>query len=329
MKKIIALAVAGAFSVPVMAADVTIGGDMEFTYLNGEFMADDGAIQPVTTTDTDGDVNIKASAELANGMTVSADFNLNEVASGDGGESLTIAGQFGSIDMGDANSAADSIDDVTDWGLALTRGTGSSDAAINWTLPTFVDGLSVYVSHSPEGSGDEKVHEKVSGGDANDSVYFSNSGSTAAKIGGNNAGGGTNSDSFAVKYNFGMGSVGYAKTQDGSSSANDETLVNLSVSTAGITASYEAREQDNGTLKIAGVTTATNIKETAVGLTYTTGDITIGYESVDVTATGVTKQDFTAFGVHYAMGDVILFAETSEESEEKENMTAIGATFKF
>ena len=59
MKKIIASAVAVAFAAPVWAADITISGDQEFSLQDSN-----GA----STSALDGDFNIKASTETANGL---------------------------------------------------------------------------------------------------------------------------------------------------------------------------------------------------------------------------------------------------------------------
>jgi hypothetical protein len=141
MKKIIASAVALAFAAPVLAADITITGDQEFS-----FQDNNGA----SSTALDGDFNVKATTETANGLTVSADINITEDGADDGSASLTIAGPFGSLDMGDTSSAVDAVDDTTDWGYVLTNGSPNRDAAVLWTLPSVVDGLSVYVSMSAD-----------------------------------------------------------------------------------------------------------------------------------------------------------------------------------
>ena len=75
MKKIIATAVAMAFAAPVMAADITITGDQEFSWQtnNGQ-----------TTAELDGDFNVKAATETANGLSFAADINVKSDASKDG-----------------------------------------------------------------------------------------------------------------------------------------------------------------------------------------------------------------------------------------------------
>ena len=141
MKKIIASAVAVAFAAPVLAADITITGDQEFS-----LQESNGA----STSALDGDFNIKASTETANGLAVSADINYDTDGDEDGGSSLTISGPFGKIDAGDTSSALDAVDDITDWGYVLTNGTPNNDAAVLYTLPSLVDGLTLAYSMSSE-----------------------------------------------------------------------------------------------------------------------------------------------------------------------------------
>jgi hypothetical protein len=150
MKKIIAAAVATAFVAPVMAADVTLSGSAEFNMndANG-----------TTTTATDTIFHVKASTETANGLSVSADINVasddNSVA-GDGSDSVTVAGPFGSLDLGDTSSAADKFDDRNDYAKLNGVATTAGDAAFGWTLPTIVEGATVYVSHAADGGEGDK-----------------------------------------------------------------------------------------------------------------------------------------------------------------------------
>ena len=129
MKKLIAAAVATAFVAPAFAADITISGDQEFAYTdsNGQ-----------NSTAIDGDFNIKASTETANGIAVSADINVSDEGEDDGSNSLTLSGDFGKLDLGDTSSAADSVDDRTDYsyvtGVATT-------ACLLYTSPSPRDGL--------------------------------------------------------------------------------------------------------------------------------------------------------------------------------------------
>ena len=166
MKKIIATALLGAISFPASAAVVSIGGDFDWAHHNTN-----GA----TETESDGDINIVASTETDSGLSIKADFNISESAANDGGNSLTVAGPFGKLDLGDTSSATDAIDDVTDWGYFQTLGTDNVDHAVLYTLPTVVDGLTINASYAADTNQD------------------SNSGGTAV----------------SASYDFGFAKVGY------------------------------------------------------------------------------------------------------------------------
>jgi hypothetical protein len=211
MKKIIAAAGATAFVAPAFAADVTVSGYAEFMYQDAN-----GA----TTTATDNTVTFKAVEELNNGITVSADMSFNSQANtavetantiaadttlgnNDGGHSLTIAGPFGTVDMGDTSSAQDAIDDVTEFGKIFGQGTGSGDAAILWTLPTIAEGLTVNVSHSAETNQD----------------------------------GNEEADGVSVKYAIAGATIGLGQQDNGDGTSHG--LVNATYSMSGVTVAYE------------------------------------------------------------------------------------------
>jgi len=149
MKKLIAAAVATAFVAPAFAVDIVITGDQEFSYTDAN---------GTTTTNIDGDFNVVASTETANGISVSADINISDEGGDDGSNSLTLSGDFGSLDLGDTSSAADSVDDRTDYSYVTGVDTSADDAAIGWTLPSFVPNLSVYVSHGADANEDGEAH---------------------------------------------------------------------------------------------------------------------------------------------------------------------------
>ena len=147
MKKIIALAVASAFVAPVMAADISVSGEVEYNYTSADGLN-------TFSSDTQ-DVTITATEELGNGMTVTA-FVRNDTGAGDAAglaevdSGLTIAGSFGSVEVGkDATQAGGAFDDKSD----VTSGGGGADAEISDGVDTFghvtlrpatgVDGLSI------------------------------------------------------------------------------------------------------------------------------------------------------------------------------------------
>ena len=295
MKKIIATAVAMAFAAPVMAADITITGDQEFSW-----QTNNGA----TTASLDGDVNVKASTETANGLSVSADINLNEVGGDDGGASLTIKGAFGSVDLGDTSSAVDAVDDATDWGYVLTQGSPNSDASVLWTLPSMVPGLTVYVSTSADGS-DGAAQD---GGDANpagdDVDADAGTGNDDAHTG------------FAVKYSNSGLTIGYG--QNDYDFGNDSQVVSISYSMGGLSAAVETHT--------ATAADGTEVDTETVGVTYTMGDLTAALETMED-----GTDDMTTLGVHYGLGGgVTAFIETTENDNDADDESmAVGVTMKF
>jgi hypothetical protein len=231
----------------------------------------------------DGDFNVKASTETANGLSLSADINISEEAGNDGSASLTIKGPFGSVDLGDTSSAADAIDDVTDWGYVLTNGTGSGDAAVLWTLPSMVPGLTVYVStgaDGTDGAADGAAHTGFA-------IKYSNSGLTIG-FGQNDNDDGTEDQVVNASYSF--GGLGLAvETHTATTAAGVETdteTVGVTYSMGDLTAAVETMEDGNS-------------DETTLGLHYSLGGgVTAFIESTEdannaaeeTTAVGLTMK---------------------------------------
>jgi hypothetical protein len=290
MKKIIATAVAAAFAVPVYAADITITGDQEFSW-----QSNNGA----TTASLDGDFNVKASTETANGLSVSADINLSEVGGDDGGASLTISGPFGKVDLGDTSSAVDAVDDATDWGYVLTNGSPNADASVLWTLPSMISGLTVYLSTSADGSD----------GAAQDGNSDANPGADEDESDDGHTG-------YALKYSNSGLTIGYG--QNDFDFGNETAIVSVSYAMGGLTAAME----NHSATSAAGVEVDTE----TVGVTYTMGDLTAAVETME---NGTA--DTTTLGVHYSLGGgVTAFVETTEDDNDADAETmAVGVTMKF
>lgn len=282
MKKIIATAVAMAFAAPVLAADITITGDQEFSW-----QTNNGA----TTASLDGDFNVKASTETASGLSVSADINVQEDAGNDGSASLTVKGPFGSVDLGDTSSAVDAVDDTTDWGYVLTNGSANYDAAVLWTLPSVVSGLSVYVSAGADGT------DGAADGAAGTGVSF--------------------------KYSAGDLSVRYGvNSYDDTGTAtnvNEVSIVAATYSLAGFTVAAETMT----TTTEAG----TEVDTELFGATYSTGDLTVAIETLENGGTN----DILTVGAHYSLGGgVTAFVEQStDDIVTTADTTAVGVTMTF
>jgi hypothetical protein len=289
MKKIIAAAVATAFVAPAFAADVSLTGDQAVMYVNGDSS---------TTMITNGDFNVKASAETANGWSVSADLNIGcgaNCADGsgstiysEGGNSLTVSGPFGKVDLGDASGAVDALDDTTDWGYYVTQGSGGNDASVLWTLPSFAEGLTVNVSHTADDNSIDSA---------------------------------TASDGWSFTYANSGFLLGYGANEY--EAGEEEKIVKATYGMAGASILYEQHTDTTA----AGVDTDT----TSLGLTYTTGDITLAYEGQKIESAGSTDNDTTAVGIHYSMGGgVTSFVESLSDSEDSSaDATVVGIHLAF
>src|SRR5210317_1786727 len=138
MKKLLmTTAVLSVLATPALA-DLMVGGDFVWS-----FQDNDGA----TSTAVDADINFKPSMTTDTGLTVSADFNINQDGEDDGDNSMTISNDQFSLDLGDTNSALDAIDDVTDFTYFLGNGSPSADHAAILTLTPF-NGLKVNASYA-------------------------------------------------------------------------------------------------------------------------------------------------------------------------------------
>ena len=272
MKKIIAAAVATAFVAPAFAADITISGDQEFAYTDAN-----GS----TSTAIDGDFNIKASTSTANGISVSADINISDEGGDDGSNSLTLSGDFGKFDLGDTSSAADSVDDRTDYSYVTGVATTAGDAAIGWTLPSMVPNMSVYVSHGTDSDEDGEAHTgyalEYSAGPV-EVAYAVNNNDDATKItyvGGTASFGGaavsiermdddaTDTEEAAMGVSYGMGDMtiylANEETQVANTTTADVTAFGLSYSLGGgVTAFIESQSDD----------TDATADETSAGITF-------------------------------------------------------------
>jgi len=138
MKRLLATtALLAVLTTPVMA-DVTIGGDMEWSYQDN-----DGT----TSSAMDGDINFVAKTTTDTGFTFGADFNINHNGDDDGGNSLTVGNDQFKLDLGDVNSALDAIDDTTDFTYVLGNGSPSTDHSAILSLAP-ISGLTVNISNA-------------------------------------------------------------------------------------------------------------------------------------------------------------------------------------
>jgi hypothetical protein len=281
MKKLVALAVAGAFIAPVYAADISISGSQEWSYQDNN-----GNV----TNSLDGAFSIKASATTATGLKVSADINVTEDADYDGGSSLTVAGPFGKLDMGETSGAVDAIDGVTDWGYVFGQGTGGDDASVLWTLPSFVDGLTVNVSYA---------------GNTNDV-------DTGIKA----------SNGFSLKYSIAGLTIGYG--QNDFEAGEEELIANVTYSVAGVDLAYEQKTDTSAVgvdIDKTNVSAVYGIGDVTLALEMSEETAPAGTTSADITVLGLH---------YSLGGGLTAFIEQLDNSKDTSaDATAVGVVFKF
>lgn len=275
-KKIIATALGCAFSVSAVA-EVSISGEYAWGHTNTN-----GA----TETASDATLTISSSTQLDNGMTVGADWNFDAEGANDGGNSLTIQGSFGKLDLGDTSSATDAIDDVTDWGYFQTSGTDNVDHAVLYTLPSFVDGLTINASYAADTNQDSNA-----GGSAVSARYDLG----FAKVGYGVLDNDDNTEATLMNATFSVAGVGlgyevYTVT-DASGVDTDDTAIGATYTLGDVTLAYE-----NTTVESAGTTSADT---TAFGVHYAiASELTAFAETSEDDKTADSKA--TTIGVVYA-----------------------------
>ena len=275
MKKLIALAVAAA-AMPAMA-DITLSGSARVEYVDND-----------TSTTIDGndlDLDISASTELNNGMTVTTAFEANDTASA---AQLTIAGGFGTLaigntDMAGALDAVDggAIDTARD---SLNAGVGA-DADVVYTLPTLVEGLTLKASMTEEGTGNE------------DNTAFSFSytmGGLTVAAGTESYGDSTKEDASAYRVAYTMNgfTVGYGASED--SAEAELTGVQAGYTMGDLTIAYNAMEKEDA----AG--TVTEEKSTVSAKYNLGGGVSVHVSSLSVDETAGSAEDTTRVGMTFA-----------------------------
>jgi hypothetical protein len=301
MKKIIALAVAGAFVAPAMAADVTVSGSLSYRYV-----ADDSA----NTADfvaVDNLITVAATSEMNNGMTVSASITMDAAADNattgtsgdadqivnnpinDGGDNISIAGSFGKLSIGDVSGGMDAYGDYSDVSPAFGEfGADGDDAAIALTPNLGVEGLSVTISATPEG--DARNAEGTS---------------------------------YGLQYTMGGFSV-YTGKDEAQAVANQMSSSGIKYSADGIMVAYESGQAD--------ASSSGKVEYKGVAATYTMGDLTFGYEMQEQTDDGTVDKDETVLSAVYTLGggaSVYVAKADDDKASTVVDKTAIGISYAF
>lgn len=312
MKKLIALAVAAA-AAPAFAA-VSISGTTEVSY-------SDKATTTLATEKVS--LGVSASGELDNGMTVSTGvtlWNSGDSVNNDGGEgSITIAGAFGSLSVGDVAGPLDALDGVA---VAtpendLSNGQGA-DMGLRYDLPAFVDGLTLHVGYAAETASDA--------GQLNDATGFG----ASFAMGGFKVFAGTESYTVSTTtgVSYSLNTTTGAIVADTSSAVTtsqdgDTTGYGVAYSMGGFTVGYNSSTKEVGTAE-------TNMAGFSAG--YSAGNFAVAINTSETdNEAGVVSSDKSSVGASYNLGGgVKVYAvTTSDDKKPADDEDTVGISFSF
>jgi hypothetical protein len=308
MKKIIAVAVAGAFVAPVYAADVTISGSVEYLYKD---------VDGVTSTVHDGFdplFSIGATSQTDAGYTVSANIDVDTGSTNTLDNSkITVAGDFGSLSVGAPSGGLDAAGDYTD--IAPEKGGFALDGNDHFMLlqPNLgIAGMSIALSVNPATT--------------NSAGSASGEGSAASLT--YNAGG------FTVY-------MGREKRKGGSAAANDSTettfAYGLKTTVGGLyLAAEKGTRKNTGALSeevsVTGLAAKYSIDKLTLGVEQQNSDQ--GYNLLDDNAVGTDSakakfDETTVFAQYDFGGGLSAYLEQYDESVAGAEQTTIGVKYSF
>ena len=313
MKKLIALAVAAA-AMPAMAA-VSVSGSYNVEYVDKSDKSAIGtafktggtaATDQVTAANKDSkqvqsydvDVAVSASAEMDNGMTISASLEADD---SDNDGSVTISGAFGSVAMGDVAGALDAVDGAAIGTARDDQSAGQgTDASVTYTLPTIAEGLTVKASWSAENGGNGATADASSV-----AAKYSMSGVTFHV--GSESQDGADITGYGISYSANGLTIGYGYSEldsDTANADNEVSSVSAGYTMGNLTLAVNTYEKENE----AGATTS---DITSMSVAYAMGGGVTAYASTtdnDVaqdpaTPSATTTQSFedvTRVGIKFA-----------------------------
>ena len=235
-------------------------------------------------------------------------FALDQEGTADGGEGLTVSGQFGSITIGNPSSAIDAVDDKTEILEIMDPLSGNADSTVLWKLPTFAEGLSVYASYAP------------TDGDSRTALTGDEGGITA--VDDNESDGDSALDEAGVSIAYQMGPVRFAYGQN-DEAAEENTFAGLQYSANGVMVAYEQNEKD---------VTGTKTDYTSFAAMYTMGDLSLRGLTTTQKSGGTTAKDRTAYGLHYNLGGgatLVIEAGSEDKATSKGEFSAVGVMYSF
>jgi len=361
MKKLIALAVAAA-AAPAMAA-VSLSGGVEVSYSSVDAKVADVSVAGGTASSAAAasktvgteqvTLGVSASSELDNGMTISTSYTIHgagDVITNDAGEgSITVAGSFGSLSVGDVGGPLDGRDGnaaaTAENDLSAAFG---ADMSVVYTLPSMAEGLNVSVGVSAENAGDAGVAEdavgvafdytvggfKIYAGmeDSKTSVAAVEAVSAVAGIYSSTGALGIASTAVASMGSAGLSSytevvapVAEVTAADAYKKDNEVVGYGVSYTVNGFTvaANYAEKEVND-----AG--TVTKHEKEAFGASYTTGALTLAFNTLEDTTDNVVKEEQDTASVAYNLGGgATVYAASTTREKAKNDETTVGIKFSF
>jgi hypothetical protein len=282
MKKIIAAAIAAAFVAPAFA-DVTVSGDVEYFFVNGN--------SGKTYSDSgDQDITVSGSSDIGNGLTATASLEVDgsdsDIASD---SSLTISGAFGSVAVGDATDAAiEAFDEKSD--KAEQGGTSGDNAVTNTHSillkpATGIEGLDLALSYGTTTAAAASAKTVTSY-----AAQYTMAGLTVAYGVADKEETDAQQSSTSVSFAVGPISVGYDSVQNAAFTEDkDQTNVGLAYNYGQGNIFFESGEVD---------TSGTKVETTAYGISYQMGALNLYVLNNEVDTT--TDTEDTYVGVEYA-----------------------------
>ena len=278
------------------ATDFSMGNQLTFS---GSGELDNGLTVALSFVLDQGDGVSEATAPFDNhSISISSDSLGTIVYNGEGGASAASAlDTTAAGDMWDNFNNTNTGDGVTVYSSAPA---GNGGNTINYTLPSFVDGLSAAVSYTPS---IEAVNEAETG--------------------------------FSLGYTGVEGlslSYGVAdKDRPGTSDDGDQTVIKASYAYGPVTVAYSNSDYD-----VTG--TGTDQETTSYKVSYTVSDaISISYGAEDISKVGAVDAEFTGFGVSYTAGGMTI-SSNMQDGKNIDNTTGadnqvdywnVGLSFAF
>ena len=305
MKKIIALAVAGAFVPAINAAEITVGGSIEFQ------VTDNATTSTAKNDSYDPMITIGATSETNAGYTVSGniDYDTNGTAVDDA--NISIAGDFGKVTVGSPSGGLDAYGDYTD--ISPEKGGFRGD------------GTDQFIAFSPALGGPVSVTVSVTPAD-----YSSNGASNEGSA-------------IGIEYSGGAFTA-YAGTESYKSSSTSANDLDVEVTSYGVktTIGGVMIAAEAGTLSNEGAA-AQDSDFSGFAVKYSMGDITFGYESQSIdtaytkgvagstaSSTTVAKADEDIAFISYNFGGGLsAYVEGYDESEGDTEQTTVGLKYSF